>query len=275
VTATRLGGYVIHGDNRDTLARCLDSLLAVCDEVVAVDSGSTDGSAQLAEERGVRRVLHPWEGFGAARRVAAGALAHCDYQLFLDSDEWLEAAAVAQLRAWKASRPAQALYAVTRRDWADLPSGRFLFNSELQVRIARAEAARWDPRALVHEALPRHEAVRTGIAIEHRFATDVAAVRAKEERYALLWALDAHARGKRPRAPWPRLIVHAFRFGILKGAALRGGGPGLELAWVFARYHARKHELLAEVVRGAYPDAVAALREGRLRDLYAIVNRSR
>ncbi|HET7752824.1 MAG TPA: glycosyltransferase family 2 protein [Anaeromyxobacteraceae bacterium] len=268
----RLGGYVIHGDSRDTLARCLDSLLAVCDEVVAVDSGSTDGSARLVDERGVRRIVHPWEGFGAARRVAAEALAHCDYQLFLDSDEWLEPGAAERLRAWKASRPDRPLYAVTRRDWADLPTGRFLFSSELQVRIARSDAAKWDPRNLVHEALPRRDAVRTGIPIEHRFATDVAAVRAKEERYALLWALDAHARGKRPRAPLPRLLVHAFRFGIVKGAALRGGSPGLELAWVFARYHARKHELLAEIARGGHPEAVAALREGRLRDLYAIVN---
>jgi (heptosyl)LPS beta-1,4-glucosyltransferase len=271
----RLGGYVIHGDARDTLARCLESLLAVCDEVVAVDSGSRDGSAELVDQRGIRRIVHPWEGFGAARAVAAGALSHCDYQLFLDSDEWLEPGAIAQLRAWKASSPDGRLYAVKRRDWADLPTGKFLFSSELQVRIARSDAARWDPLALVHEALPRREAIRTGIPIEHRFATDVAAVRAKEERYALLWALDAHARGKRAKTPWPRLLVHALRFGLVKGAALRGGGPGAELAWVFARYHARKHELLAEVASGAHADAVAALREGRLRDLYAIVNRPR
>ena len=67
----RLGGFVIHGNNADTLARCLDAIAAVADEVVAVDSCSSDGSAELARSRGIRQVVHRWEGYGAARQVAA------------------------------------------------------------------------------------------------------------------------------------------------------------------------------------------------------------
>jgi glycosyltransferase involved in cell wall biosynthesis len=74
----RLGGFVIHGNARQTLAACVDSLKAVCDEVVAVDSHSDDGSAELLDASGVRRIVHSWEGYGAARAVAGGTPAYCE-----------------------------------------------------------------------------------------------------------------------------------------------------------------------------------------------------
>jgi (heptosyl)LPS beta-1,4-glucosyltransferase len=267
----RLGGFVIHGDAAATLPACLDALGAVCDEVVAVDSGSRDGSADLVRARGMRRIEHPWEGYGAARAVAARALSGCDYLFFLDSDEWLVASELERLRAWKASAPSAPYYTVVRRDWADLPGGRFVFASDPHVRIARPERATWTARMLVHEALPRGEALSTGVVIEHRFATSLASFRAKEERYALLWALQAHAEGRRPKWPALQTPAHALRLAVAKGALFRGGRAALALAWGFGRYHARKHALLRELRRGAYPDLVRALAEERFADVYRMI----
>ncbi|HYG68758.1 MAG TPA: glycosyltransferase family 2 protein [Anaeromyxobacteraceae bacterium] len=264
----RLGGYVIHGDNADTLPRCLDSLAAVSDALVAVDSCSRDGSADLSRARGFRTIVHPWEGYGAARAVAAEALAGCDYVFFLDSDEWLLPDAIEAIRAWKRSGPDAPHYALVRRDWADLPTGRFLFRTERHVRLVRADAARWERRMIVHEALPRARTVNLPIALEHRFATDVAAMRSKIDRYALLWALRFHREGRRPKPAWLQHVAHLGRGAVLKGAVLRGGLEAWRLADALARYHARKHELLREVRRGAYPDLVRALEEDRLGDLY-------
>ena len=258
----RFGGFVIHGNAAPTLGRCLDSLAAVCDELVAVDSGASDGSAELAVARGARRISHPWEGYGAARAVAARALSRCDYLFFLDSDEWLEPEAIARLRAWKASGPCAPYYTIVRRDWAELSTGRFLFASDPHVRIARPERASWTSRMLVHEALPRGEALPTGALVEHRFATSIAEFRAKEERYALLWAIQAHAEGR--RAKWPALQTpaHAVRLGLLKGALFRGGAAGLALAWGFGRYHARKHALSGRCAAGSTPSSSARSRRG-------------
>jgi (heptosyl)LPS beta-1,4-glucosyltransferase len=267
----RLGGYVIHGNAADTLPRCLDSLLAVCDEVVAVDSGSSDGSAELVRARGVRSVAHAWEGYGAARAVAARALAHCDYLFFLDSDEWLLSDAVERLRAWKRSSPAAPVYTAVRRDWAELDGRRFLFNSETHARLVRPDRAVWTPRMIVHEALPRHGAQRSGVTLEHRFATSLEVFRAKEERYALLWAIQAHAEGRRAKWPGVQGTVHAIRLGIAKGAVFRGGRSGLALAWGLGRYHARKYAVLKEVRRGAHAELVRALAEGRVGDLFRML----
>lgn len=264
----RLGGFVIHGDAGATLGRCLDSLAAVSDELVAVDSGSSDGSADLARARGARRIAHPWQGYGAARAVAAEALRHCDYLFFLDSDEWLEAPAIEALRAWKASSPSAPAYALTRRNWAELPTGPFLFASEPHVRIARPAHAGWTPRMLVHEAIPGEGAAPLDAVVEHRFATSVEGFAQKGERYALLWALQANAEGRAGKWPALQAPAHALRLGLFKGAVLRGGIPALRLAWGFGRYHARKYELLRAVRAGAYPELVRALAEDRLEALF-------
>lgn len=267
----RLGGFVIHGNAADTLGRCLDGLAAVCDEVVAVDSESTDGSAELARTRGARQLVHPWQGYGAARAAAAAALAHCDYLFFLDSDEWLEDEAVRALRAWKASSPAAPAYTLLRRDWAELPTGRFLFASDPHVRLARPAHTRWTPRMLVHEALPREGAEPLDAVVEHRFATSLEGFRAKEERYALLWALQAQAEGRRGKWPPLQAPAHALRLALFKGALLRGGLPALRLAWGFGRYHARKYQLLAALRAGARPELSRALEEGRLEELFRLL----
>jgi (heptosyl)LPS beta-1,4-glucosyltransferase len=124
---------------------------------------------------------------------------------------------------------------------------------------------------VVHEALPRAGAVETGITFEHRFVTDIGALAAKEDRYALLWALAAHRDGKPAKAPWPSKVVHALRFALAKGALLRGGAAGWRLSWTVASYHGRKHELLAELKAGGYPEARRALAEGRYADVYALL----
>ncbi|WP_242344861.1 glycosyltransferase family 2 protein [Anaeromyxobacter terrae] len=267
----RLGGYVIHGDNADTLGRCLESIAAVADELVAVDSCSTDGSAALARARGFRSVVHPWAGYGAARAAAARELHSCDYIFFLDSDEWLLPDAVEALRAWKSSAPAEPYCALVRRDWAELPTGRFLFRTENHVRLVRADHARWDAAMIVHEALPSARKVYLPIALEHRFATDAASLRAKADRYALLWALRFHAEGRRPKRPAVQKLVHLAREAVLKGAVFRGGLEGLRLAEAVAHHQSRKYALLAELRGGAYPEFVRALREGRLEDLYRML----
>jgi (heptosyl)LPS beta-1,4-glucosyltransferase len=267
----RLGGFVIHGNAAPELGRALDSLRAVSDEVVAVDSGSTDGSAELARARGARVVAHPWEGYGAARAAAVRALAGCDYVFFLDSDEWLEPEAVEAFRAWRRGGPRAPRYAVRRRDWAELASGRFLFGSDPHVRLARPSHATWAPREIVHEALPREGAEDTGIVVEHRFATSLEAFRAKEERYALLWAVRAHAEGRRPKWPPLQAPAHALRLGLLRGAVFRGGVPALRLAWGFGRYHARKHALLGELRAGRHGELARAYADGRLAELYRLL----
>jgi (heptosyl)LPS beta-1,4-glucosyltransferase len=265
----RLGGFVIHGDNVGTLDACLDSLQKVCDEIVNVDSFSKDGSARLAAARGIRSILMPWQGYGAARAAAVKALRGCDYLFYLDSDEYLLQPGLQHLRAWRESGPTAPVYRVKRRNWADLSGRRFLYRTDSRARLVRYDAANWTPEMIVHEKLPGGRHLRTPVIIEHRFASSLEERAAKDERYALLWAIRAFNDGRRPKPSWLERCVHFARDLLIKGALFRGGRDAIRLAWVVSRYHAQKQAYLRSVQSGKYDPLVADFRAHEFASLFS------
>jgi tetratricopeptide (TPR) repeat protein len=81
------------------LERCLASLSGVADEIVVVDTGSTDATPEIAAGFGARIVRHTWrDDFSAARNVGLD-LASGDWILAIDADEYLAAGTRPQVRA--------------------------------------------------------------------------------------------------------------------------------------------------------------------------------
>ena len=72
----RLSGVVITYNEARNVERCLASLRQVCDELVVVDSGSTDRTRELAEACGARVVVRPFDGFTAQKDFAVQQAAH-------------------------------------------------------------------------------------------------------------------------------------------------------------------------------------------------------
>lgn len=265
----RLGGYVIHGSNAGTLRPCLDSLAAVCDDLVAVDTGSADGSGAIAADRGFRVLRRRWEGYGAARAEAVAALRDCDWILFLDSDEWLEPPALDAIRRFKALPPDAPCVELTRRDWAELGGQRFLYRREHHIRLVRRDHARWHRSMIVHEALPPARTVSIGASVDHLFATTQGGMQTKVDRYALLWALRHHLDGRRAKWPPAQWVAHLFRELVLKGVLLSGRPEAWRLAVTITGYHARKYQLLREVAAGRHAGLLKLLEEDRLGELFA------
>jgi glycosyltransferase involved in cell wall biosynthesis len=269
----RLGGFVIHCDAMNAIGPCLDSLAATCDRLVTIDTGSQDGTAALAASKGFTVLRRPWEGYGAARAEAVKALADCDWVLFLDSDEWLGPEAIAAVLALKAAPPQVPCVSFARRNWAELKGDRFVYQHEHPVRLARREQARFDRRMIVHEAVPPGPTLALDAVIEHRYVTDIAALRAKVGRYALLWALRQHLEGQRPRSRSPGLqwSIHMLRDLLLRGAAFSGRPESFEIASIFADYHACKYALLRDVRAGQYAGLVTLLLEDRLEEFFRAI----
>jgi len=265
----RLGGFVIHGNSVETLGQCLEGLQKVCDEIVTVDSCSTDGSAELVGSRGIRSIPVPWQGYGAARAAAVEALAGCDYLFYLDSDEYLLEPAIQELRAWRESRPSAPVYRVRRRNWADFSGRRFLYRTDTRARLVRYDAAAWTRQMIVHEALPRGRHPRTRVVVEHRFASSLDERLAKDDRYALLWAIRAFNEGRRPKPYWLERCAHVVRDLVAKGALFRGGLDAIRLSWVVSRYHAQKQRYLRRVRAGEYGRLVADFKAGEFASLFS------
>lgn len=76
-------------DEEEMLPRCLGAVAEYVDELIVVDTGSTDRTVEIARSFGAEVIRHEWTGdFAAARNVGWDA-ARCDWKLFLDADEVL------------------------------------------------------------------------------------------------------------------------------------------------------------------------------------------
>ena len=82
---------IITKNEERNIGRCLDSLVPVVDEVLVLDSFSTDATADICARHGVRFVTHEWEGYVATKNYANG-LASNDWILSVDADEALQKA---------------------------------------------------------------------------------------------------------------------------------------------------------------------------------------
>ena len=80
-----LSAVVITLNAASQLEACLASV-AFAEEILVVDSGSTDGTVELAQARGARVIQHEWLGYGRQKHFAVTQAAH-DWVLCIDADE--------------------------------------------------------------------------------------------------------------------------------------------------------------------------------------------
>lgn len=93
-----LSACLIVKNESKNLDRCLKSLKAVCDEIVVVDTGSTDDTIKIAEKHGAKIGHFPWcDDFAAARNVSLD-LATSHWALWIDADEELDAGSINAVR---------------------------------------------------------------------------------------------------------------------------------------------------------------------------------
>jgi len=134
----------------DTLQECLASV-AWADEIIVLDSGSTDDTLKICQNHAVQLHQTDWPGFGAQKNRAL-ALANSDWVLSIDADEQVsEALHQAMLKAMQDST--YKAWQMPRRSWY---CGRFMRYSgwypDYVMRLFRRDCAKFS-NDLVHERL--------------------------------------------------------------------------------------------------------------------------
>jgi glycosyltransferase involved in cell wall biosynthesis len=208
------------------LESCLESV-AFADEIVVVDSASTDGTVEIAGRRGARVVQKEWLGFGRQKQFAVEQAKH-DWVLCLDADERLSPELAADIRKALAA-PVSPVYRMARRNRF---LGRWLSHGEgypdWSPRLFNRLNARWSDD-LVHEKVIF--ALTPGTLagdLMHDSRDDLSAYLDRQNRYTTLAARQAFDQGAAAGAF--RLlaspVVRFFKFYVLRLGFL-DGLPGL------------------------------------------------
>ena len=242
---------IITRNEAANIARTIRSL-DCADEILVIDSGSTDDTVKIAAGLGARTVTHPWEGFAAQKRFAVREARH-DWILSLDADEELNDEARAAIREWKQSTPAAGAYRFARRAQY---LGRWILHSgwypDWKIRLFHREKARW-AGDYVHESVVAEGPVEMlNGEILHYTCDSLADHRTRIEVYTDLAAREMFERGEHAgfgrrlvAPPWVFVNTYFFRLGVLDGV------PGFLIAWMAARYVHRKFVKLAELQSGS------------------------
>jgi len=170
--------------------------VAMCDERLVLDSGSTDDTVTLAREAGARVEHHPFLGYGMQKRRAVELATH-DWILSLDADEVLDGEAQAACHRLDLSNPA-ACWAILRRTFVGRREIRHgVWRDEYVLRLFNRTTAGFKAIAVHEEVESRHPPRVLGGSILHYSFTDCRDVLARSLRYAPLKADILRAKGER------------------------------------------------------------------------------
>lgn len=242
----RISATIITCNEAANLPRALRSL-ACADEIVVIDSGSTDATPQLAANMGARVIQHPWQGYAAQKNIAVGHAKH-EWILSLDADEEFDEAAQAAIRRWKDSNPSADGYRFARRARY---LGRWILHCgwypDYKVRLFNRRKGCWCGD-YVHESVAVNGRVENMPGEILHYTCDTLAEHLQRiELYTGLAAQEMLERGENVNflhrwfdPLWVFFHTYFFRLGVLDGR------QGYLIARMAARYVTRKYEKLAE-----------------------------
>ena len=103
----KISAVIITYNEERNIARCIESIISVVDEIVIIDSYSTDRTCDIALEKGARVVKHPFKSHIDQKNYAVTQTSH-DVVLSLDADEYLSEELTKSILAVKESWPFEA-----------------------------------------------------------------------------------------------------------------------------------------------------------------------
>lgn len=246
-----ISACIITFNEADRIGDCLASL-DFCDEIVVVDSGSTDETRAICEAAGARVLVRPFDGFRSQKQFAVEQATH-DRVLCLDADERVGPALRAAILAERDRGFPAAGYRFARLSEY---FGKFLRRGNAYpdrvMRLFDRRRGGWRGDREIHEAASVDGAVVTlpGDLIHYPYRSLMQQLQ-KTERYARMMAEYEFSRGK--RASLAKLVLSpAWRFwrGYVFRLGFLDGWHGLVYAYVRANYVRQKTIMLWMLERG-------------------------
>ena len=226
--------------------------VAWADEILVVDSESTDDTVAIAKRHTDRVIVREWPGYIAQKNYAASIASH-DWILSLDADERVTSALAEEIKALLATAPAHAAFRIPRITWH---LGRWIRTTDwypdYQFRLYDRRRAEWSGR-YVHESMTVRGTVgRLREELQHLAYRDIADHIETIDRYTTYAARQMYEDGH--RAGFLQLACHpplAFLRNYLLRAGIRDGITGLVISTLNSYYVFLKFAKLWEMRRSA------------------------
>jgi glycosyltransferase involved in cell wall biosynthesis len=224
--------------------------VAWADEIVVVDSKSTDDTVAIARRHTNRVVVREWPGYVDQKNHAAAIASH-DWILSLDADERVTPALAEEIKALMAGAPDHVAFRMPRVTWH---LGRWIRSTDWypdpQVRLYDRRSAEWTGR-YVHEGISvRGSTGQLRGELQHYAYRDIADHLETIDRYTAFAARQMHEAGL--HAGVPQIALHpplAFLRNYLAHGGIRDGVPGFIISAMNAYYVFLKFAKLWELQR--------------------------
>lgn len=221
-----LSAIVITHNEAHNMHDCLHSLSGLVDEIIVVDSQSSDETVAIAQQHGAKVIQSvDWPGFGPQKNRALD-LASCDWVLSIDADERVTPELALEIKRVLQTSEAALAYQMPR---LSSYCGKFIHHAgwrpDYVLRLFKRGTARFS-NDLVHERVVTTHAVQSlKNSLLHYSYLNFSHVLAKVDAYSSASAQQAYARGKRSsvaaalgHGAWAFLRTYVMRAGFLDGA---------------------------------------------------------
>ena len=217
-----LSAVIISHNSAARIGPCLASV-SFCDEIIVVDSGSTDATTDLARSAGAKVIAQAWLGYGPQKQFAVQQ-ASFDWVLCLDTDEYVSERLQKSIQA-ELLAPTARVFAIAR---CNRFLGRWLRHGEgypdWGVRLFHRAAAAWSDDPVHEKVVTREQVARLQGDLMHDSAETLERYLDKQNRYTTLQAEQMHQQGctvtpfQLMLSPAARFIkLYLFRLGFLDG----------------------------------------------------------
>jgi len=225
---------IITLNEQDNLRRCLESALPIADEIVVVDSGSIDGTKEIAREFSAVWEHRDWEGYVNQKNYALSRASH-EWVLSLDADESLSERLLSELLCFKTEKKIPSECAGFSMPRCVCYEGRWIRNGDWYpdrlVRLFKKSESIFIGDK-VHERLYLEgEVGPLNGEIEHYSFKSAEDHKNRMDHYSKLWAESQYENGNQPGILSE--YTHAF-WSFIRGFFLRTGFMDGRVGWAIA-----------------------------------------
>lgn len=240
-----LSVVIITKNEEDIIGQCLEAVSELSDDIIIIDSGSTDTTEAICLSKGARFFSHEWKGYSGNKNYGIDQARH-DWVLSIDADEILNSELITAIHKTLEAPVADAYNISFKNVFLGKELNYGSWQRESHVRLFRKKNIRWEGE--IHEKLTLGEAKIDSIYghIQHYSIRTLEQYINKKNIYTTLAAEEMYNRGKKSGFIKIFLspVFHFFRDYIIKLGFL-DGFQGFVLATESAHYVYLKYSKLS------------------------------